>query len=74
MRRNYISFKGDKYDGCGRHASVYHVYPVSRSTSEERAEWWKGGVRVISNSFRSLRCISVRILLSMRVVPGLGDG
>ena len=40
---NYKSFHGDKSDGCGRNASGYHVYPVSRTTGEERAECSKGG-------------------------------
>ena len=31
--------EGDKSDACGRNASVYHVYPVNRSTGEERG--WK---------------------------------
>ena len=34
---------GDKCDGCGRNASVYHVYPVSRATSEESAKSPKPG-------------------------------
>ena len=34
---------GDKCDGCGRNASVYHVYPVSRTTSDKRAECSKVG-------------------------------
>ena len=42
MRGNYKPFKGHKSDGYGRNASVYHVYPVSRTTSEERAESSKG--------------------------------
>ena len=25
-------------DSCGRNASVYHLYPVSRTTGEKRAE------------------------------------
>ena len=35
-----------KCDGFVRNAPVYHVYPVSRTTSEERAEFsrgWSGG-------------------------------
>ena len=32
---NYTLFQGDKCDGFGKNASVYHVYPgVSRSISE----------------------------------------
>ena len=45
----------DKSGGCGRNASVYHVHPVSRTTSEERAECSQGGGGG-SNSFRSHRC------------------
>ena len=51
--------EGDKSDGCGRNASVYHVYPVSRTTGEERAECsngWGCGGDGIFNSFRSDRC------------------
>ena len=34
-----------KSDGCGRNASVYHVYPVSRTTGEERADFYvRGGL------------------------------
>ena len=33
---------GDKSEGCGRNASVYHVYPVSHTTGEGRAECSKG--------------------------------
>ena len=48
---------GDKSDGCERNASVYHVYHVSRTTGEERAENFKGvgvggGVGGNSNRFR----------------------
>ena len=35
-------FPGDKPDGFGRNAPVYHVYPSSRATSEERAKCSKG--------------------------------
>ena len=38
----------DKSDGCARNASLYHVYPVSHATSEERAEslnGWGGGIQ-----------------------------
>ena len=39
MRGNYESFKGKHLsDDYGRIAPVYHVYPVSLTTSEERAE------------------------------------
>ena len=34
------TLEGDKSNGCGRNASVHHVYPVSRTTGEERG----GGV------------------------------
>ena len=58
MRGNY---KSDKSDGFGRNAQVYHVYPVSRTTSEERAEHsrgWEGegrGAKSIFYSYRSHR-------------------
>ena len=42
VRRNYESFKGDISDGFGRNAPVYHVYSVSRTTSEERVECSRG--------------------------------
>ena len=43
--RKLSILQGDKSDGCGRNASVYHVYPVSRTTSEEKAYYSvrKGG-------------------------------
>ena len=53
--------EGDTSDGFGRNAPVYHVYPVSCTTSEETAECSKGwmvggwGKRAF-NSFRSHRC------------------
>ena len=34
--------QGNKSDGCGRNASVYHVSALSRITSEEIAECSKG--------------------------------
>ena len=35
VRGNYTFFLGDKCDGFGKNASVYHVYPgVSRTISE----------------------------------------
>ena len=37
---------GNKYDGFGRNAPVYYVCPVSRTTSEERAECVGGGGKV----------------------------
>ena len=37
------AFEGTKSDSCVEgNASVYQVYPVSRTTSEERAECSKG--------------------------------
>ena len=42
VRGNYKSFKRDKSDGFGKNAPVYHAYPVSRTTSEERAECSRG--------------------------------
>ena len=38
MHENYQAFYGGKSDGCGRNESVYHVYPVSCTTGEGRAE------------------------------------
>ena len=35
--------KGTKSDGCGRKASAYHVYPVSRAAGEGRAEFLREG-------------------------------
>ena len=32
--------EGDKFDGGGRGAPVYHVYPVRRTTSEQRTACW----------------------------------
>ena len=48
VRGNYKSFKGINVTvSCGRNEPVYHVYPVSRTTSEEKAEcsrgWGSGG-------------------------------
>ena len=34
VRGSYTSFKVDKCDGFGKNAPVYHIYPVSRTTSE----------------------------------------
>ena len=54
--------QGDKSDGFRRNAPVNHVYPVSRTTSEERAECSRGwvggggGRKRVLNSFRSHRC------------------
>ena len=45
VRGNYKRFYGDKSDGCGRSASVYHVYPVSRITGEGREGCSKGSGR-----------------------------
>ena len=39
VRGNYKSLTSD---GFGRNVPVYHVYPVSRTTSEERAECSRG--------------------------------
>ena len=53
---------GGKCDGFGRNAPVYRVYPVSRTTSDERAEcsrgWGWGGVgtKGFFTSIRSHRC------------------
>ena len=33
------NYKRDKSDGCRRNASVYHVYPISRTTSEVRVKY-----------------------------------
>ena len=44
MRKSSNPFmRGTKSDCYGRHASVYHVYPVSRITGEVRAKFIKGG-------------------------------
>ena len=51
-------FEGDKSDGSGRNTIVYHVYPVSHTTGEGRAECSKGGGGR-GNSQGSLR-LSVR--------------
>ena len=42
--------QGDKCEGFGKNAPVYHVYPVSRTSSEERAECLRvvGSKRVIT--------------------------
>ena len=37
------TFEADESSGCGRDASVHHVYPVSRKAREERAECPKAG-------------------------------
>ena len=42
VRGNYKPFYGHKSDSCGRNASVYHVYPVSRTTGEGGTECSKG--------------------------------
>ena len=34
--------RGTKSDNCGRSASVYHVYPVTRATGEGRAKCSRG--------------------------------
>ena len=55
----------DKSDGFGRNAPVYHVYPVSRTASEERAECSRGpggGGQRVFNSFGSHRCNAVCML------------
>ena len=46
---------GDKSDGFGNNARVYHVYPVSYTTSEERAECSGVGATGFFHSFRSHR-------------------
>ena len=55
---NYKSFEETNLTN----ASVCHVYPVTRTTGEERAECSKGGGGEF-NSFRPHKCISVRSLL-----------
>ena len=35
-------WRGTESDGCGRNESVYHVYPSSCITGEERAECLRG--------------------------------
>ena len=42
VRGTSKSFKGTHMYGFGRNASVNHVYSVSRTTSEEKAECSKG--------------------------------
>ena len=52
--------EGDKnLTAVEENASVYHVYPVSRTTGEEMAECSEGGGRWRGNSnrFRSHMCV-----------------
>ena len=54
VRGNYKLFYGDKSDGCGRNASVYHVYPVSPTTGEggQNVRTGEGGGGIPSASGR----------------------